>query len=71
MTAVCAFRPAGVDEADIPIAKEDVEVGNKTPNAMSSPVKGGDGDYKPLAASPAARNSPAVQTNLSILKTGG
>jgi hypothetical protein len=44
---------------------------NKTPDAMSSHVKDGDGDYRPLAASPAARSSLAVQTNLSMLKAGG
>jgi hypothetical protein len=38
---------------------------------MSSHVKDGDGDFRPLTASPAARSSPAVQTNLSMLKTGG
>ena len=39
------------------------------PNAMSSHVKDGDGDYRPLTASPAARSSPAGHTNLSMLKT--
>jgi hypothetical protein len=43
----------------------------RTPIAMSSHVKDGDGDYRRLTASPAARSSPAVQTNLSMLKTGG
>jgi hypothetical protein len=43
----------------------------KTPNVMSSHVKDSDGDYKVVAASPAAQSSSAVQTALSTLKTGG
>ncbi len=43
----------------------------KVANAQSSQVKDKDGDYKPLAASPAAQSSGKVQSALSILKVGG
>lgn len=43
----------------------------KTPNPMSSHVKDNDGDYKALAASPAAQSSSTVQMSLSKLRTGG
>ena len=44
---------------------------HKTPMLCHRTSRDGDGDYRRLTASPAARSSPAVQTNLSMLKTGG
>ena len=43
----------------------------KVRSALTSQVKDADGDYRPVAASAAARSSSAVQSTLSDLKRGG
>jgi hypothetical protein len=70
---------SGIGSAALPVAPTAVastSVRNVTgdytkPTPLTSQVKDSDGDYKPIATSPAASSSSAVQSALASLQSGG